>query len=108
MSVTFWSDGNPEGMNLCNRNAYDLMRWLGFTPDYSGVLDSAEVAARCRRRLWPESRNLDPGLECIVELRPDGTPRFIEAGREENYLHDRTESLLRIAESAKDGKVSFG
>ena len=59
MSVTF-SIGErasfdlDRAMNLSNRNAADLLAWLGLaTDDLYGQMPARELAARCRRRLWP-------------------------------------------------------
>ena len=108
MSVTF-SIGERASfdldgaMNLSNRNAADLLAWLGLpTEDLYGQMPARELAARCRRRLWPEARNLDPGLADEQE------GRCFVFGRPAGYLRSRTEELLRLAESAIDGVISWG
>ena len=101
MSVTF-SIGNRVStelddawINLCNQNAADLLRSLGLpADDLYGQLPASELAARCRRRLWPEPRNLDPAL-------PDeSADRYHRFGRPCGYLRQRTAELLRLAELA--------
>jgi hypothetical protein len=66
-----------------------------------GTLRARDLAARCRRRLWPEPRNIDPAIPSSV----DGI--MIEAGRPAGYLRDRTARLLAIAEDAPEGVVRF-
>ncbi len=77
--------------------------WLGVSTEYLlGQLLARELAWRCRRRLWPEQRNLDPppteeiAGRCHVFSRPAG------------YLRERTADLLRLAELAGDGIISWG
>lgn len=89
-------------INLANRNAWDLLSWLGIEPDYCGVIQARDLAARCRRRLWNEPRNHDEGIETIV------SGRFIDCGREPGYLRRQTERLLFVAEKAGDHFVSWG
>ncbi len=109
MSITFWSDGveDDEGLNLSNANACDLLVWLGYEPDYAGELDAGDLAARCRRRLWPEARNLDPARP-TVETGGDGRVRMVECGRPEGYLRQRTAQLLALADRARGGRVLYG
>jgi hypothetical protein len=68
MSVTFSigsrvaaDPGCPDTfLNLANRNAADLLAWLGLpSAELYGSLPGRELAALCRRRLWPEKRNVD-------------------------------------------------
>ncbi|MCY1023968.1 hypothetical protein [Pyxidicoccus sp. MSG2] len=95
---------------LSNTNARELLTWLGYTPqeigDLYGVLPARELAARCRRRLWPEARNVDPALVAREE-HDDGHPRLVFCGRPAGYLRDRTAQLLSLAERAGEGVVSF-
>jgi hypothetical protein len=110
MSITF-SAYNPEthtgagpDMNLCNSNAYDLMNYLGLEIDCCGNHDASDLAARCRRKLWDESRNHDPALPVVVE------GRMTYCGRPEGYLRSKCEFLLEVAEYAikHDMEVSWG
>ena len=102
MSISFWTRDEAEGLNLSNANACDLLRWLGYEAEPVGTLRAGDLAARCRRRLWPEPRNQDPAIPGSV----DG--RMIDAGRPADYLRDRTARLLAIAECAPEGIVRFG
>jgi hypothetical protein len=110
MSVTFSIGRRVEAdlerlerwMNLSNRNAADLLAWLGLpTDDLYGSIAARELAARCRRRLWNEARNVDRELPethahcCVVLGRPAG------------YLRTRTEELLGLAELASDDVISW-
>ncbi len=89
-------------MNLSNRNAADLLAWLGLpTDELYGSIPARELAARCRRRLWAEGRNLDP------ELPVEHAGRCHILGRPEGYLRTRIEELLRLAELAGDDVVSW-
>jgi hypothetical protein len=81
-------------VNVTNVNAVDLLQWLGLEPTPTGSIAPSELAARCRRRLWPEPRNLDPGVPGHVE------GRVTFCGRAEGYLRQRTRELLRLAERA--------
>jgi hypothetical protein len=48
-----------QWINLSNQNAADFLAWLGLpTRDLVGELPGRELAALCRRRLWPEPGNL--------------------------------------------------
>jgi hypothetical protein len=99
---------NPSSyLNVNNRNAADLLRWLDlpFTEeDIYGEISATELAAKCRRRLWPEPRNDDPGLDGSDTKRP-GKCRIVECGRDPGYLKGRTEVLLKLCEKAGPGGV---
>ncbi|WNZ66213.1 hypothetical protein QEG98_42095 (plasmid) [Myxococcus sp. MxC21-1] len=110
MSVSFFVSGDADELNVSNSNARDLLSWLGYhqaaAGDLYGELPARDLAARCRRRLWPEVRNLDPAIAPVVERLP-GEPLFFQCGRPEGYLRDRTEQLLALAERAGDGVVHY-
>jgi hypothetical protein len=95
-------------MNLANANALELLAWLGVEQDWCGTLDAADLAARCRRRLWDESRNHDPMRPAESWSGAQGC-RVIVAERREGYLREQTGRLLAIAEQAqRDGyRVSW-
>ena len=109
MSVTFSNrsvdvdfDDADTYLNLANSNAGDLLRWLGLPAyaqygDLIGDLAAVELAARCRRRLWPEPRNLDPARPS-VDLEQPGRAHFLECGRQAGYLRERTGQLLALCE----------
>jgi hypothetical protein len=109
MSMTF-SLEHMDGptMNLSNVNAVDLLLWLGYRRhemDTNGIrLRAGDLAARCRRRLWPEARNVDPGHSAGVDSAP-GRATLIDCGRPAGYLKERTAQLLELAELAGDGHV---
>lgn len=95
-------------INLANRNASDLLWWLMSLSDdpLCGGMPAKEVAALCRRRLWPEERNVDPGFEDVITTMPGGVT-LIDCGRDAGYLHGLTERLLRLAEHASDAWVCW-
>jgi hypothetical protein len=110
MSVTFsiglrvaaHLDRPDRFLNLANRNAADLLAWLGLpSEDLCGSLPARDLAARCRRRLWPETRNVDAGLP------EERIGRSVFLGRPAGYLRSRTEDLLRLAELAGDDVISW-
>jgi hypothetical protein len=127
MSITFSIEGRRHGcaepwecaecslynVNICNTNAYALLEWLGLNPDPWGQANScnpSDFAARCRRRLWPEPRNEDPGRPPLVdgqEMSGDEITvaklecaRVIDCGRQPGYLQARVAQLLVLAEEA--------
>ncbi len=93
------STAHERAMNLANVNAYDLLAWLGVTSigdsDCYGELDASDLAARCRRRLWPEARNVDAG-----RAEEQLSERAVICGRPAGRLQEYAERLLRIAERA--------
>lgn len=91
-------------INLSNANARDLMSWLDLPRDDCGEMKASELAARCRRRLWPEDRNDDEGREGFVDASP-GRATLIDCGRSPGYLRQRTEQLLRVCERAGEAFV---
>lgn len=102
MSVTFFATGTDRSMNLANGNALDLMVWVGIAVDeYNlyGDIPARELAALCRRRLWPEERNFDPEILDRSEKGMRGAT-LVFCGRPAGYLRSRTEQLLVIAERA--------
>src|SRR5262249_40429784 len=109
MSVTFSieervsMDLEDSWINLANQNAADLLAWLGLPADeLFGQIPARELAALCRRRLWPEARNADP------EVPDVDRGRFYRFGRRAGYLRQRTMGLLHLAELADDGVISWG
>lgn len=93
-------------INLANGNAFDLMRWLGVEADDCGTVDARELAAKCRRRLWDESRNYDPGVDSFVE-KTEGHATLISCGRRPDYLREKTERMLSLAEKAGENSISW-
>ncbi len=97
-------------INLANGNALDLMRWLDVEADYCGTVDARELAAKCRRRLWNESRNHDPamtGEQFAERLGVEQSPRLIICDRRPDYLREQTERMLALAEKAGENSISW-
>lgn len=103
---TEYAESDPSSyMLLSERDARDLLKWLGEPGDVWGVIQSKEMAARCRRRLWPEARNHDPALvgqERVVR----GVKRAVPA-REAGFLRTKTEEMLRLCERADGRPILF-
>lgn len=85
-----------DQINMANGNAFQFLVWLGLPADEYGLVPCSEVSAMCRRRLWNETRNEDPGTETVK----DG--RVIMCGRRPGYNQDRARNLLAMCEKAPD------
>jgi len=118
MSVDFHVEGehfDPEApqdhsvwINLCNANARDLLDWLHIPhEDLMGQIKGTELAVKCRRRLWDEDCNHDPGKDELI-IKTPGKATLIECGREDDYLRVRTQWLLAMAVRAGERMVFFG
>ena len=93
-----YSEDRPDTfVQLSEPNAEDLLKWLGLEPSNFGFIEANDLSARCRRRLWPMPRNIDPAIPHREETTPGGHVRLVVCGREEGYLHARTEELLQLA-----------
>lgn len=107
MSITFSIDSDSHGymdLQLNNRNAHDLLAWLGYRRDWCGELEPGDLIARCMRRTWDVERNHDKALPDEAE------GNAVIVGRRPGYLREKTEQLLVIAKEARRlGKtVVFG
>lgn len=90
-------------INMNNSNALDLVRWLGLPAEICGNVPARELAPVLRRRLWDESRNVDPAIGGEVSGGPGtGQCQAIFPGREAGYLRRRCEQLLAVCERAGD------
>lgn len=95
------SDDKPETyVAVSEANAIDLLEWLWYPGNVFGCLEAAEVMARCKRRLWPLARNMDPAVPGREEVGRGGNVRLLVLGREAGFLHSKTEELLKLAERA--------
>jgi hypothetical protein len=64
-------------LELSREDGLDLLEWLGLGRPEFGAIDVRELLPLCRRRLWPEPRNVDPE-RCDVSgatVRPAGALR---------------------------------
>jgi hypothetical protein len=94
-----YSEERPETfVQVSESNCFDLLKWLWMEPSDFGYVAAPDLAARCRRRMWPIARNYDPALPPRGER--SGNVRLVVAGREAGYLRARTEELLKLAERA--------
>ena len=93
-------------LNMANGNAVDWMRWIGLASAPCGEIKAPELAALCRRRLWDEQRNHDPGVDGTDEQTP-GRARMITFDRPPNYLRDQTARMLKICEKAGDRLIAW-
>lgn len=89
-------------INMANSNALDFLKWVGVPFDYCGEIAASDLAARCRRRLWNEERNLDPAIP------PCEDGRIIYGGRRAGYLRERTEQMLALCEKAGERMICWG
>lgn len=94
-------------MNLNNRNAHDLLDWIGLKFEECGSVSARDMAAKCRRRLWNEPRNYDIGIESTEENQL-GHAKVVNCGRDPGYLRHKTEKLLEIADWAGDNLIAWG
>jgi hypothetical protein len=74
-------------------DALDLLQWLGLERPEFGAVRRSELAALCRRRLWPMPRNIDPA---VPNRRPAGT------------LRAATADMLAFVEQFDGSHVTFG
>ena len=111
----FCNDCLKHNLNVSSSNARDIIEWLDLL-EYDnngslfGEIEALELAARCRRRLWDEERNSDPGLNAADRARKlgvDQSSRVITCGREPGYLQAKTKQILFIAECAGAHYVSW-
>jgi hypothetical protein len=103
----FCADCTDVTVNMSNANAREWLRWIGLPADDCGEIGAMELAARCRRRLWDETRNYDPAVEGSDHKTP-GHARLIVCDRRPNYLREKTEQMLKICEKAGDRLISWG
>lgn len=94
VTVMRFSVGGGIRLRLPRSDALDLLAWLGLDRPEFGAVPASDLAARCRRRLWPMPRNVDPASP----PRPAGT------------LRSMTARLLELCEAAPSasGPVIFG
>ena len=93
-------------LNMANTNAMDWLRWMDLAASSCGEIKASELAARCRRRLWDESRNDDPAIPGDV-YKIEGGPRVIVCDRRPHYLRDQTARMLKICEKAGDRLIAW-
>jgi len=108
----FCVDCTKHQINLANTNAQALLEWLDLEEFSEGGLlgdvKATELVARCQRRLWDEPRNYDPGIPTVESGGPGtGQCKFVDCGRDEGYLRQKTEDLMFIAKCAGEHYVSW-
>ena len=102
-----YSEARPETfVQMTELNCLDLLKWLWLPAEDWGYVPAVELAARCRRRMWPLPRNFDPARE--ASEKRVGATRVVVLAREAGYLRARTEELLKLAERAgPEGQILF-
>jgi predicted Rdx family selenoprotein len=100
-----YSDLRPDTfVQLSIENGQAILAWLWFKQEDYGYMEASELAARCRRRLWPIPRNFDPA----TPPKKDRRGNIFSPGRPAGFLRAHTEALLQLAERAgKEGKILF-
>ncbi len=98
MAFAIASSGNSGGGGearhfLVRDDALDLLQWLGLERPEFGAVRRSELAALCRRRLWPMPRNVDPA---VPNRRPAGA------------LRAATADMLAFVERWEGSHVTFG
>lgn len=103
-----YSEDRPNTfVQLSEADSNDLLKWLWLEPSDFGYMEATDLAARCRRRMWPIARNFDQGIASRQES-VNGAVRLVVSGREPGYLRARTEELLKLAERAgPHGQILF-
>ena len=102
-----YSEERPDTyVQMSPEDCEDFLRWLGYPATDFGFLEARDCAARCRRRLWPISRNMDPAIPSKTQ-RIGGRLLILANARPAGYLQARTKELLHLAERAGDGKILF-
>ncbi|HSX23313.1 MAG TPA: hypothetical protein VLE97_11120 [Gaiellaceae bacterium] len=100
------ADCTDVEVNMTESNTKDWLRWIGLPPDDCGQVSARELAARCRRRLWDETRNHDPAVEGY-EAKDPGKARLIVCDRGPDYLRERTAQMLKVCEKAGDRLIAW-
>jgi hypothetical protein len=68
--VRFALGGKRPILELSHDDGLDLLEWLGLPRAEFGAVEVSVLLPLCRRRLWPEARNVDPSRS-----RVDGRTR---------------------------------
>lgn len=106
--VEYCEDRPETYVQLREEDSADLLRWLWLDATDFGFLEAADLAARCRRRLWPIARNFDPAISNQTQSTVNGNVRLVAPRREAGFLRAHTERLLKLAERAgKTGQILF-
>lgn len=89
-------------LNVNNRNACDLLSYLGIEPGVAqpwGHIDARALAMLCEKRL--AMSDVEAAIPMIA------TPRYVEGGRPADYLRKKCAELLVIARSARGWAVAW-
>ena len=68
--MRFALDGQRALLELSRDDGLDLLEWIGLGRAEFGAVEVSVLLPLCRRRLWPEARNVDP-----ARLGADGQTR---------------------------------
>jgi hypothetical protein len=83
-------------LEVAREDGLDLLAWLGLGRGEFGAVEGRILLPLCRRRLWPELRNVDPARSTGARSRAAGTLRRL------------TGELASAIDSSPDGLVHFG
>ena len=106
--VDFCVENRATYVELSEDDCTDLLRWLGLDGATYGFVTVGELAARCRRRLWPMARNYDPALHERRKVDSNGSVRMEARNRPAGFLRSYTEALLRLTQRATpNGQILY-
>ncbi len=94
--MRFALHGQPPILEVSHEDGLDLLEWLGLGRAEFGAVEVRILLPLCRRRLWPEPRNIDPPRQRGARTREAGT------------LQHLTSTLAEIAARTPEALVHFG
>lgn len=81
-NVVFAVSGRSSVLELPRADALALLDWLGLGRPEFGAIEVSVLLPLCRRRLWPERRNVSPlqrhvgTLATAIAASPDAVVHF--------------------------------
>src|SRR5687767_3724381 len=92
--------GNTPFLEIDREVGLDFLDWLGLGRAEFGAIEASALRPLCRRRLWPERRNLAP----LVTSSSAGIARI----RESKTLRQLASQVVTVLEQSPDALVHFG